>query len=88
MLDRLSDSNRLPDFAETVADSVAVLASYLSQSCILSYIVVSPEGTVVACNEAMASQLKKKLDEVLGQKLWDFLTETDAAHLLREVGKP
>lgn len=85
VLDRLKDSDRLPDFEETVADSVSVLANYLSQSRILSYMVATAEGIIVACNEAVASQLKKKLDEVLGRKLWDFLKETDAAYLRREV---
>jgi hypothetical protein len=85
VLDRLSNSNRLPDFNETVADSAPVLTRYISNSSTLNYLVASLDGTVLACNEAVAYHLKKKMDEVLGQKLWGFLTEMDAALLHREV---
>jgi heme-degrading monooxygenase HmoA/Ni,Fe-hydrogenase III component G len=81
ILDRLAQPGRMPEFEEAVADSLPVIAKYLNQASNLHFIAVSPGGIILACNKVLAEHLQKKVEELIGRNISEFLTDESATFL-------
>ncbi len=88
ILERLAEPGRMPEFEETVADSVLVIAKYLGQASDLYFMALSPAGVILACNKAFAGRLQRKIEELIGRDISEFLTDKSAAFLNRKVEDP
>ena len=67
------------------ADSAGLLSAYLEQSARLCYFATDASGVFGACNAAAVRLLRVTEGKLLGQSLWNFLTDSDAAALNRRL---
>jgi signal transduction histidine kinase/heme-degrading monooxygenase HmoA len=84
VLDRLPRPRRSPALIEAVADAAPIVARYLGDASATHLIVADPDGTVRACNHAVAARMGVSPATIVGKALWDLLTDDDAA-MLREL---
>jgi len=86
VLDRIEAA--APNLELLAADTAPVLAVHLAASHHTHFLIADPDGVVLTCNPAVAEGLKRPLDEIVGQPLWNRLTEPDAALLRRRLAEP
>ncbi len=85
ILDRLAQPGRMPEFEESVADSLLGIARYLDEVKDLHFLALSPDGTISVCNKALAGRLQKTKEELIGRNISEVLTDESAAFLLENV---
>ncbi len=88
ILDRLAKPERMLEFEEAVADSLLVVARYLDQSSSVHFIALSPGGVISACSSTLAERLQKKLGELVGRNISEFLTDESSVILQRKAEDP
>jgi signal transduction histidine kinase/heme-degrading monooxygenase HmoA len=85
LMNRLDDPARPVSMEAVTFDAAPFLTQYLSDARAVHFLVSDSGGTIRTCNKAVASQLKVPVDQVIGQTVWQFLTDTDAASLRERV---
>jgi hypothetical protein len=88
ILDRLAEPNRVPEFVESVTDSSLLIAKYLDQASDAYFIALSRVGIILACNQVLTERLQRKMDDLIGQNISEFLTDESSAFLNRKVEDP
>ena len=85
LLDRLHDSSRPPSLAEFTADASPLLARYLDGARAVYLLVADLGGTIRQCSLQTAELLVTSREELIGQPLWSYLPEQEAAGLREKV---
>ena len=79
-LDRIADPDTLAH-ADGVRDLAPAVAEFLGRSSAVHWLMARPDGAIVAWNDAMAEAIGGPADSLRGQRVWELLTESDAASL-------
>jgi heme oxygenase (mycobilin-producing) len=86
-LDRISGAHgALP--VEAVRDSASVISEFLGRSPTVCWIILDSGGIIAAANPAAAQMIGRELGSMVGQPVWSFLTEPDAACLRSAIESP
>jgi signal transduction histidine kinase/heme-degrading monooxygenase HmoA len=87
VLDRIEEALTHSDLENLAADAAPVVALHLSRSQHTHLLVADLDGTVRACNPAVAERMRRPVEQIVGKPLWAWLTEADAGLLRRKLGE-
>ena len=85
LLDRLHDPARPPSLVEFTADASQLLARYLDGTRAVNLLAADLSGTIRQCSSQTAELLMASREELIGQSLWGYLPEKEAAGLRERV---
>lgn len=85
VLDRLAEPHRPFTPEEIVIDRAPLFAQYLSETRTTHVIIADLDGTIKACNPVVAEYLKLPAHQVLGQKIWNHLSDENVSLLKQRI---